>query len=729
MNWIERLAALVRGVWVKVHWKSWFLATLYVLAWLFGIVLLCMAWWLGYQPRSMRILGDLLPWLVIWSSMVVIIWIFLGDRSAIHKESFKPYRSIWVGFVLSVLTVFLVSYANYGRIKYESQGLRGAHVLDCLQKLVTEPSDTGVTPSSIPTITPGVIPQCDSLRSLSVAISDTKKLMLSPESSDRLTELTDKLRSMRSTAREIDQLTEYLWHFVPIQTGDSSPVAVSTPATSTIGTMPSPLPVSGVTIATSKAGLIAGREPLGVSHVTTDTVEIMGKTSKSISSAIVSMSNSITEAEEFNSDFDQLSVQVEFMTLLINAEQNRMAALDSDFVAPFINVTVLYAGLLLFPWILLLVFLLRKSEFLTSRKYEWLSSLDLLYSPQQERDTGVPNEPSMSRLTGCLLLQAEAGKDEHAQIREMTFRNSEYWISLGIFTAFGAVMWYLFFYPIAAAGLIQLTARGGGLNAFAEYLSGGWTPLMFGYLGAYLFLVLLMLRRYFAADLTPKVYVFADGRIIMVFVLGVVLQLIANYLEWSRVWVALVAFVVGVFPMEGLQWILQLIRTRTPSLNGPDVVDRSPLTKLDGINIWHEERLSEESVDNIQNLANASIGQLILHLNWSPVRLLDWVDQAVLFDHAKDLWYPAFVAVGIRTATALLDWQSRDNELVELAEAMKAAPVSARSGSGKESTPETMPSVDVLSNILRIMIVSISKTPNISTLVRFRALSGIQAES
>jgi len=443
----------------------------------------------------------------------------------------------------------------------------------------------------------------------------------------------------------------------------------------------------------------------------------------------VSMSNSITEAEEFNSDFDQLSVQVEFMTLLINAEQNRMAALDSDFVAPFINVTVLYAGLLLFPWILLLVFLLRKSEFLTSRKYEWLSSLDLLYSPQQERDTGVPNEPSMSRLTGCLLLQAEAGKDEHAQIREMTFRNSEYWISLGIFTAFGAVMWYLFFYPIAAAGLIQLTARGGGLNAFAEYLSGGWTPLMFGYLGAYLFLVLLMLRRYFAADLTPKVYVFADGRIIMVFVLGVVLQLIANYLEWSRVWVALVAFVVGVFPMEGLQWILQLIRARTPSLNGPDVVDRSPLTKLDGINIWHEERLSEESVDNIQNLANASIGQLILHLNWSPVRLLDWVDQAVLFDHAKDLWYPAFVAVGIRTATALLDWQSRDNELVELAEAMKAAPVSARSGSGKESTPETMPSVDVLSNILRIMIVSISKTPNISTLVRFRALSGIQAES
>ena len=66
-----------------------------------------------------------------------------------------------------------------------------------------------------------------------------------------------------------------------------------------------------------------------------------------------------------------------------------------------------------------------------------------------------------------------------------------------------------FFYPLATAGLIQLTTRGGGLYAFADYLSGSRTPLMAGYLGAYIFLTQMLLRRYFAKDVTPKVYVFA----------------------------------------------------------------------------------------------------------------------------------------------------------------------------------------------------------------------------
>ena len=42
-------------------------------------------------------------------------------------------------------------------------------------------------------------------------------------------------------------------------------------------------------------------------------------------------------------------------------------------------------------------------------------------------------------------------------------------------------------------------------------------------------------------------------------------------------------------------------------------MDHDPLTELEGLNAWHETRLFEEKVENIHNLATASLSDLIIN--------------------------------------------------------------------------------------------------------------------
>jgi hypothetical protein len=81
------------------------------------------------------------------------------------------------------------------------------------------------------------------------------------------------------------------------------------------------------------------------------------------------------------------------------------------------------------------------------------------------------------------------------------------------------------------------------------------------------------------------------------------------------------------------------------------------LTRLDGVSIWIEARLIEENVENIESMATAPIEQLVIGTHFPVAQIVDWVDQAILYMHAGDCgqWFPHLRAVGIRTASDLLD--------------------------------------------------------------------------
>ena len=84
-----------------------------------------------------------------------------------------------------------------------------------------------------------------------------------------------------------------------------------------------------------------------------------------------------------------------------------------------------------------------------------------------------------------------------------------------------------------------------------------------------------------------------------------------------------------------------------------EAIVKPRLTELQGLNEYNEQRLLEEGIEDIANLAMADIPRLMVSVRMGGVRILDWVDQALLITYAnQDL--DRLRALGIRTASGLV---------------------------------------------------------------------------
>ncbi len=196
--------------------------------------------------------------------------------------------------------------------------------------------------------------------------------------------------------------------------------------------------------------------------------------------------------------------------------------------------------------------------------------------------------------------------------------------------------------------------------------------LRFGFMGAYVFSLQLTVRAFFQNDLRSGTYVGMVERLVVVAVLVAV-----TYVAWTSIFeggsqpgLAVVAFVIGSFPLVGQEWVGQLaaskLRKRVPS-----VMSRHPLSEIDGMNVWYQARLLEEGIEDVQNLATANIVDVVMHSRAPVGRIVDWIDQALLrqhlppnqatdrpdeVDHESDkALIAALYALGVRTATNLLE--------------------------------------------------------------------------
>jgi hypothetical protein len=185
--------------------------------------------------------------------------------------------------------------------------------------------------------------------------------------------------------------------------------------------------------------------------------------------------------------------------------------------------------------------------------------------------------------------------------------------------------------------------------------------IAFGFLGAYFFVLQMLVRRFFGNDLKATAYVSATMRIIVaVLLVWVIDPVLPDTLTQAQR--SAIAFVIGVFPTVGWQALQALVgvllRRIVPSLSSED-----PLSDLDGMNVWYEARLVEEGVEDIQNLATADLGTVLLRTRIPGERLVDWVDQALLrlqVGRASDL--EELQRFGVRTATDLLGAVGDDDE-------------------------------------------------------------------
>jgi len=213
-------------------------------------------------------------------------------------------------------------------------------------------------------------------------------------------------------------------------------------------------------------------------------------------------------------------------------------------------------------------------------------------------------------------------------------------------------------WPVAMATL--LIAVGWAMVAMSPGQPGGipLDPIRYGFLGAYFYILQMLVRRYFHNDLKTDAYVQATMRIIVVSLLIWALESV--YGKSSEL--GALAFLIGVFPHIGLQALVTFVKKQMKR-HVPTASPKYPLSDLDGLNIWYESRLLEEGVEDMENLATANLVDLLLNTRIPVERLIDWIDQSLLYLHLPanqpdGISNPSREKLrlfGIRTATDLDD--------------------------------------------------------------------------
>jgi hypothetical protein len=163
------------------------------------------------------------------------------------------------------------------------------------------------------------------------------------------------------------------------------------------------------------------------------------------------------------------------------------------------------------------------------------------------------------------------------------------------------------------------------------------SAITYGFLGAYFFALTSILRGYVRKDLRPKSYTSITVRILTVAILAWVLEAMVS--DNARYLLAFV-FVAGIVPDTALVYLQEAIRRRSfipKKYRRSDLVEQHPLTNLEGIDLYDRARLADEGVTNVEGLAYHNLIELMLYTRISPSRLVDWVDQAILYLHVGDL--------------------------------------------------------------------------------------------
>lgn len=191
--------------------------------------------------------------------------------------------------------------------------------------------------------------------------------------------------------------------------------------------------------------------------------------------------------------------------------------------------------------------------------------------------------------------------------------------------------------------------------------------MQLGFLGAYVYCLNLVYRRYTTRDLQPHVYLYCA--------VGLIAGMIFNYVAFSAITnvanapaagaataeftgvgaaaAAILAFSLGYFPNMAVRWFGRLSRTSVHERQRRS--DTLPLLLIDGISELHESRLQDEGIDNVQNLASADIKDLVAKTPYSAQEIVEWVDQALLYLYVDPGEIDSFRRAGVRSVTDFRD--------------------------------------------------------------------------
>ena len=242
--------------------------------------------------------------------------------------------------------------------------------------------------------------------------------------------------------------------------------------------------------------------------------------------------------------------------------------------------------------------------------------------------------------------------------------------------------------------------------------------LFWGWFGAYIYSFYMIWRRFLNYDLTPSVYVYAANRFALSLVIGaitgtavgVLSDATAGSFDGRLTSIYVVIFSIGFFPERGLDWISAISKRIIGSTGG--IAKETRLSELEGLSIWHQGRLKQEGIENVQNLATADIPLLIIGTPFTVGQIIDWIDQGILMVYANEDVYPMLDKTGIRCASDFITVGNDDQKLTDLVDAIKIA----------------MPEAQINKQRLKTLHLAIQSATNIQATTNYRWQASLDAE-
>jgi hypothetical protein len=168
--------------------------------------------------------------------------------------------------------------------------------------------------------------------------------------------------------------------------------------------------------------------------------------------------------------------------------------------------------------------------------------------------------------------------------------------------------------------------------------------IQWGFLGGLVYTSISLLNRFLRNDLVPSVYFNAGFRLILSAVVAIVIYFFYMFAnpegDFAKAppQILLLCFLAGVSP---IQFLIHFADTQLSRINEGwkrrDTVGDRPITQLEGIDSVTAERLSEEGLDYVQEMALCNYEEISSKTNY-PIELVkNWKDQAILHYLAGDI--------------------------------------------------------------------------------------------
>lgn len=249
------------------------------------------------------------------------------------------------------------------------------------------------------------------------------------------------------------------------------------------------------------------------------------------------------------------------------------------------------------------------------------------------------------------------------------------------------------------------------------------SPLTWALLGAYFYALNLIIRRWMLSDLTTNVLWKINVRLVQTFILGMLLIAVgggAGVADGFGSYVAGLGFIIGIVPDLFLRWLGQQLKRlggidiRADGLFAPPDLQR----KIEGMSFWQVDRLGEEGIESVYDLAMKEIPSLLIRTRFDVPLLLNWVDRALLCS-LVDPHLECFKHAHLYTGTALMAAVARPHGMETLLRGLNGAAANgatetAAGGLDGATLTITEPMID---NIMS----GLASGPNLRYLVNYQA--------